>query len=110
MVNDITEMWRDVLGVMRQNIRQIFLTHVSYTALVVILFNPLIGIIDQLLLQLSAQSALSDQNIVYSLLKPLGITALILFAGLLITILSFEQASLMMIRAGSLQGRHISTI
>jgi glycerophosphoryl diester phosphodiesterase len=46
-------------------------------------------------------------DIAYFLLSPFGIVALILFSALLITILVFEQASLMAIGAGNVQGLHI---
>ena len=76
-------------------------------ALSVALFTPLVGIVGQFLLGLSGQSVLSDLDIAYFFLTPLGMAALILFAALLMTILVFELASLMAISAGSVQGLHI---
>jgi glycerophosphoryl diester phosphodiesterase len=95
---------------MRKSIGQIFTTHLAYAALGVVLFAPLIGLVGQLLLQLSNQPALADQDIVYFLLTPFGMAALILFAALQITIVTFEQASLMAIGAGTIQGLHIGTM
>ena len=98
---------RDVSRVLRESIGQIITTHLAYVALSVALFTPLVGIVGQFLLGLSGQSVLSDLDIAYFFLTPLGMAALILFAALLMTILVFELASLMAISAGSVQGLHI---
>ncbi len=82
----------------------IFAVHLAYVALGVILFTPLVGFVGRLLLRLSGQTVLSDQDIVYFLLTPYGIAALILFAALLITIMAFEQASLMIVCGCAMKG------
>ncbi len=110
MKNGITDIWKDVPGIMRKTIGQIFTTHLAYAALGVLLFAPLVGIVGRLLVHLSGQPALADQDIAYFLLTPFGMVALILFAALLIAIPAFEQASLMMISAGTFQGLHIVTM
>ena len=83
--------------------------HLAYTALGITLFTPLLALVSRLLLSLSDQPALADQDIAWFLLSPLGITALVLLAGLTIAILGFEQASLMTMAAGRAQGLHIGT-
>ena len=107
LIKIIDILCRDVSKVLWKSIGQIFTTHLAYVALGVALFTPLMGIIGQFLLGLSGQSLLSDLDIVYFFLTPIGMVALILFAALLITILVFELASLMAISAGSIQGLHI---
>jgi glycerophosphoryl diester phosphodiesterase len=103
----IAVLCRDLSRVLRKSIGQIFTTHLSYVALGMALFTPLVGVIGQFLLGLSGQSVLSDLDIAYFFLTPFGMAALILFAALLMTILVFELASLMAISAGSVQGLHI---
>ena len=76
-------------------------------ALGVALFTPLVGVIGRFFLGLSGQSVLSDLDIAYFFLTPLGMAAVILFAALLMTISVFELASLMAISAGSVHGLHI---
>ena len=110
MTNVVTEIWREALGILRKSIGQIFTTHLAYITLGVILFTPLVGVLGHLLLHLSGKTALSDLDIAYFLLSPLGMAALILIAALLITILAFEQASLMAISAGAVRGLHIGTL
>ena len=106
MANNISAISREVLKVLRKGIGKIFAIHLAYVALGVILFTPLVGIVGKLLLQLSGKTMLSDQDIIYFLLTPSGIAALILFAALLITIMAFEQASMMAVCGCSLKGLH----
>jgi glycerophosphoryl diester phosphodiesterase len=109
MKNGVRGIWKKVLASMRKSMRLIFTTHLAYAALGVVLFAPLVSILGRLLLRFSGQPALADQDIAWFLLTPFGMAALILFAALLIGILAFEQASLMLIGAGAVQGLHIGT-
>ncbi len=99
-----------ILDVVRKNIGRIFVIHLVYVALGTLLFMPLVGVIGRFLLGLSGQTALSDFDIAYFIMTPLGMASLILLAALLIAILVFEQASLMVISAGSVQERHVSVM
>ncbi len=110
MANTLKEIWREALGILRKSIGQVFTTHLAYIALGVILFTPLVGMLGHLLLHLSGKTALSDLDIAWFLLSPLGMAALIVMAALLITILAFEQASLMAISAGAVRGLHIGAL
>jgi glycerophosphoryl diester phosphodiesterase len=101
--------WKISLQRLQQDWLAVFTTHLAYSALGIILFTPLVAIISRLLLGMSGQPALADQDIAWFLLSPAGITALVILAGLFIAILGFEQASLMVIGAGNLQGRSIGT-
>jgi len=101
---------KDVSRVLRKSLGQIFTAHLAYVALGMALFTPLVGIIGRFLLSLSGQSALSDLDIAYFFLTPIGMVAVILFVALLITILVFELASLMAVSAGSVQGLHIGIV
>jgi len=85
----------------------LFTIHLAYVALGFVLFAPLTGIVGQFLLGLSGQSVLSDLDIAYFFFSPLGILALILFAALLITILVFEQTSLMLVCGAAIKGHHV---
>jgi glycerophosphoryl diester phosphodiesterase len=110
MVNTLRKIWKDALENLRKSIVQIFTTHLAYIALGVTLFTPLIGMLGHLLLKLSGKSALSDLDIAWFLLSPVGMVALIVMAALLIAILAFEQASMMAISAGAVRGMHIGTL
>jgi len=110
MKTDITGVWKEARGILWKTSGQIFTTHLAYTVLGVALFTPLAGILGRLLLRLSGQPALADQDIAWFLLTPFGMAALILFSALLIAILAFEQASLMTVGAGNVQGLHIGVM
>jgi len=101
---------KDVSRVLRKSLGQIFTAHLAYVALGMALFTPLVGIVGRFLLSLSGQSVLSDLDIAYFFLTPIGMVAVILFVALLITILAFELASLMAISTGSVQGLHIGIV
>ena len=104
-----TSIWRESLQRLLQDWQQVFTLHFAYTALSIILFTPLVALISRLLLGLSDQPALADQDIAWFLLSPAGIAALVFLAGLTIAIIGFEQASLMTMGAGHAQGSHIGT-
>jgi len=110
MTNTIAGIWHDVSKILKKSLGQIFTTHLAYTALGMILFTPLVGAISKLLLHLSGQTALSDLDILYFFLTPSGIASTTLLAALMITIIVFEQASLMAISAGRMQEMHIDTM
>ena len=105
-----TSIWRESLQRLLQDWQQVFTLHFAYTALGIILFTPLVALISRLLLGLSDQPALADQDIAWFLLSPAGIAALVFLAGLTIAIVGFEQASLMTMGAGHAQGLHIGTL
>ena len=102
--------WKTSLQRLRQDWRPVFTTHLAYTALGIILFTPLIALMGRLLLSLSDQPALADQDIAWFLLSPAGIAGIVILAGLTIAILGVEQASLMTMGAGRAQGLSISTV
>ena len=110
MAHSIAGISKEVSRVLHQNSGQIIAVHLTYVALGVILFTPLVGIAGKLLLRLSGQTALADQDIIYFLLTPSGIVALILFSALLITIIAFEQASMMLVCGYAIRGLHIGVI
>lgn len=110
MKSTVTTIWKKVFRILRQSTGLIFTTHLAYVALGTVIFTPLVGVLGRSLLHLSGQPTLSDFDIAYFLLTPLGMAALILLLALLITIIVFEQASLMAISAGVGHGLHITTI
>ena len=102
--------WRISLKRLRLDWRRVFTTHLAYTALGVILFSPLVSVMGRLLLRLSNEPVLADQDIAWFLLSPAGIMALVCLAGLLIAILGLELAALMVMAAGRAQGLSIGTL
>ena len=102
--------WKTSLKGLQQGWKRVFAVHLVYSSLGLILFTPLVAAISRLLLSVSNQPVLADQDIAWLLLSPGGVVALIFLAALLITVLAVEQASLMTLAAGSTQGLNISTV
>lgn len=93
-----------------KNIRQIFAIHLLYSVIAATIFAPLTAVVGQLLLQLSGKPMLSDFDIAWFILSPAGIVALIFFASLVVTILVFEQTSLMALLYGDLHKQQLSAV
>lgn len=101
--------WKRVQGHLKKSWQQMLFAHLAFTVLGFVIFAPLVAFAGRLLLRLSGQPALADQDIAYFFLSPLGLVALILFAALLIGILAFEQATLMRIAVSVMHGQHTAT-
>ena len=101
-MHDILNTWKQIFAYLKQNWRPLLLTHLIFTALGVMIFAPLVGLSSRLLVKLSGQTAIADQEIAYFLLSPIGLLALIVFAALFIAILAFEQAVMMHIAYASI--------
>jgi len=109
-MNNVNKAWILALENLRRSWKQLLIIHFSFTALGVILFAPLVGFVGQLLLRLSGQPALADQDIAYFFLSPFGMLALILMAALLIGILAFEQAAMMRVALSVKQHQRVGNI
>ncbi|MBT8355302.1 MAG: hypothetical protein KJO60_12315, partial [Desulfofustis sp.] len=87
---------KSLLTVMRGNTLSILIVHLVFIALGFALFTPLLGALSRLLLALSSTEVLADTDIIFFVLSPYGMIALMLFGAMLITILVFEQAAMML--------------
>jgi len=83
--------------------RPLLLTHVLYSLLLVALLAPLASGAIRLLVSLSGEAALTDQDILWFALRPVGLLALVLGAALLISLTALRLAALTSI---GLQVRH----
>jgi glycerophosphoryl diester phosphodiesterase len=101
MKETVFNLGKNVRGVMRGNIWSILIVHLVFTALGFALFTPLLGALSRLLLALSSRDVLADTDIIFFLLSPYGMAALVLFGAMLITILVFEQAAMMLTYIGA---------
>lgn len=109
-MNRFKQNWAHIFRALRASWQPLLLIHFAFTALGVMIFAPLLGLTGRLMLKLSGQAALADQDIAYFLLSPLGLIALVVFAGLLIAILAFEQASMMYIGLATEKGIPVSAL
>jgi glycerophosphoryl diester phosphodiesterase len=86
-----------------ENRRQIFFVHFVYSGFSIIVLFPLVGLLGRVLLSLSGNPVLTDQDILFFALTPLGAASFVFLGGLLLFIAAIEQASLMTIAGG---GQH----
>lgn len=107
MFKSAVSIWKDVVCNLRGNFKQLLTIHLIYVILGAIIFTPLAGLVGQGLLDLSGQSTLSDFDILYFFITPLGMASGVLFTALLISIIIFEQASLMVISCSGTNRQHI---
>jgi glycerophosphoryl diester phosphodiesterase len=109
-MNTTVNIWQAVLPGLRKTWRQIFQVHMVFTVLGFVLFSPLITGFGRLLVLVSGQPALDDQDIVYFFLSPPGMLAMILVLGLLAAVIALEQAAMMRVAVGVKHGQSASLI
>lgn len=106
MKNHATKILQQVF----QSRYKIFLAHTVYSVVGMLALFPLVGVTTRLLLSLSGKPALTNQDILYSLLTPIGVASFLIIAILVAFIVTFEQASLMTIANDALHHQHRTVI
>ena len=99
MVYSVTDVWGGVLQRLKTAWRPLLAVNLVYAALGIVLLAPLPGIVTRLLVRLSGNTALADQEIARFLLTPFGIASLVLVVAIIIAIAALAQASMMFIGA-----------
>ena len=102
--------WREALVSLRGAWLPILGVHAAFALLSVVLFAPLAAVTGRLLLRLSGEPAVADQDIAWFLLSPAGLVAMVVFVGLAIGILAFEQAALVRVVVGQLEESRIRAV
>ncbi len=87
--------------------RPLVATHLFYTLLAFAVLTPLVTGLLGLLVSTSGEAALSDQDILYFVLSPVGLLGLVLVAACVIAIVALEYAALMAIGLAFAHGLHI---
>jgi len=91
----VTQQLSEISHQFRKNWRQFLAIHVGVNALVFIILGPLAGLLLHLAVTLSGEAALSDQDILFFLLRPEGLASLLLTGSVFSVIVFLEQAALM---------------
>ncbi|WP_163337931.1 glycerophosphodiester phosphodiesterase family protein [Desulfopila sp. IMCC35008] len=108
MNHTVEEVWKEILLAMKHCIGQILIIHLVYIAIGLTVFTPLVGFLTRILLHISGKPMLSDLDIAYFILTPPGMISALLMGGILITIVVFEQASLMAIISNTIKGTRVT--
>lgn len=110
MRHNLPGIYTKAAAILKGVIGKTLLIHLVYVAAGMAIFTPLIGFLGRLLLHFSGRSILSDMDIAFFALSPVGMTAAVMLGAMLITIIIFEQASLMALTAGRMQGGDVKVI
>jgi len=89
----------------RRQFTDFFVLHAVFTALGFVVFTPIVGALGQLIIKFSAKEVLADTDILFFILSPYGMAAMLIFTALLITIIVFEISSMMYLYAAVSHGR-----
>ncbi len=103
--------WNDVSGLMEQlraNLRPFMSIHISVTLLVIAVLSPLSALLLRLSVLLSGDSALSDQDILFFILRPGGFTAFVVLVSIFSIIVFLEYAAMIMVAWLVERGRDVS--
>jgi len=80
---------------------QLLATDIAYKLLAFVILTPLVGLALRLGISLSGSSVLADQDILFFLLRPVGLVVMVVIAALSLTVIALEQACLMTISVGA---------
>jgi len=107
-MHDIKRKAIELLKNFSKSWKQLLATHVLYTLLAVAILTPLITISINLLVELSGNAALSDQDILFFALSPVGFIAMVLAIALIVTAVALEYAALMTVAYTAIYGQTIT--
>ena len=79
--------------------RTLFVTDVVYKIMAFVLLTPLVAILFRVIIGLSGNTVLADQDVLFFLLGPIGFTGMTLVGALWLGIVAVEQAALIAIVA-----------
>lgn len=109
-MGDTESITRLVLGDLSRSWPKLVATDLIYKAAAFVILTPLTALVLQLLLRLSGDTALSDQDILYFAMKPLGWVTLILVGAIVVGIVAMELAALMLIGFGATENREVGVV
>ncbi len=99
LVGDLVAAWK-----------RLFATDLVCKAAAFALLTPLSALLLQLFIQMSGRTVLSDEDILFFLLRPIGWTALIAIGAFVVGIAAMEVAALMLIGFGAAEGSSVSVL
>lgn len=86
---------------------QLAVTTILYKVVAVAVLTPLVGLLLRLLVSTSGSSVVADEEILFFLLRPLGLAGLVVFGAVSLAIVALEQACLMVVAFGAAHGRRV---
>ena len=86
---------------------QLAVTAILYKVVAFAVLTPLVGLLLRLLVSTSGSSVVADEEILFFLLRPVGLAGMVVFGGLSLAIVALEQACLMVVAFGAAHGRRV---
>src|SRR5688572_30797205 len=84
-----------IAGDIRQSWRDLVLTDISYKLIALVVLAPVIGILFRVLIATSDNKILTDQDILFFFLGPIGWICFVAVGALWLGIIALEQAALL---------------
>lgn len=98
---DVTALFSAAWADGRRVWQPLLLTDLAYKLLAFAVLTPLLGLAVRLGVSLSGESVLADQDILYFLIRPVGLTILVIIVALFLAIVALQQACMMTICVGA---------
>ena len=95
--------WQDF----RRAWSRLLAVHVVYQLAAFALLTPLVGVALRVFVSFSGDTVVADQDILFFVLSPIGIVALVVLAAASIAIVAVEQAALMTIGFGTVRKQNV---
>jgi glycerophosphoryl diester phosphodiesterase len=99
----------EAIGGFLRSWRRLLATDVVYKLVAAVVLIPLTGVALSLFLSTSGSAVVADQDILYFVLSPIGIVALLVMGAVMLAIVALEQACLMTIDFGETRRQHVTT-
>jgi glycerophosphoryl diester phosphodiesterase len=109
MVVRATSIFFEAIGGFLQSWRRLLATDVICKLVTAVVLIPLAGVALKIFLSTSGSAVVADQDILYFILSPVGIVALIVMGAVILSIIALEQACLMTIDFGETRQQHVTT-
>lgn len=89
---------------------QLLTIDLIYKVIAFAIFTPFVGLALRFFMSTSGNSVLADQDILFFILSPIGMVALVVVSVISLGIIALEQACLMTIGLASIQNTHIGNL
>ncbi len=101
-------LFASMVTVFRSSWKELTLADLIYKGIAFVVLTPLVGILFQVFIYFSGDSVLTDQDIIFFFLGPLGWLSILIVGAVSIGILALEQAALITIAFEAAQKRRVS--
>lgn len=106
----ISDVFSPAIGDFRRAWPQLLTTDLIYKVIAFAIFTPFVGLALRFFMSTSGNSVLADQDILFFVLSPIGMVALVVVSVISLGIIALEQACLMTIGLASIKNTHIGNL